>query len=80
MSSEAISAFLKAIQHDDNLKTQLMAADADVAAIAKAAGYELDASALTALTDLLSEAELDSVAGGAVKEGGSHYSVRDYAC
>ena len=73
MSSDVISAFMKAIEQDDNLKTQLMAADADVLAIASAAGFELDAQALAQLQSRLPDSHLDAVAGGSWFAGSTHY-------
>jgi predicted ribosomally synthesized peptide with nif11-like leader len=64
MLSDVIAAFIETVKNNDALKAQLMAPDADVMAIAKAAGHDLDAAAVAALRAELSDAELDAISGG----------------
>ena len=67
MSEEQLKAFLEKVKGDTSLQEKLKAAaDANaVAAIAKAAGFVLSADDLKqASLTMLSETELESVAGG----------------
>ena len=71
MSEEQLKAFLEAVKADAGLQEKLKAAtDADaVVAVAKAAGFGISADALKkAQTDLVSEEELEGVAGGLLTE------------
>ncbi len=68
MSEEQLKAFLEKLQGDTSLQKKLKAAaDADaVTAIAKEAGFSISADDLTKAQSELSDAELESAAGGAV--------------
>ncbi len=74
MSEEQLKAFLENVKGDTSLQEQLKAAaDSDaVLAIAKEAGFSISADDLTkALPIELSDEELEGVAGGLNKSGGS---------
>ena len=64
MSEEQLKAFLEKVQGDTSLQEKLKAEDADVMAIAKAAGFSLSADDLKNAPSEISDAELESVAGG----------------
>ena len=67
MSEDQLKAFLEAVKADAGLQEQLNAAGdaAAVVAIAKAAGFVISAEELKRTqTEILTEAELEGVAGG----------------
>ena len=66
MSEEQLKAFLEKVKADTSLQEKLnAAADANaVAAIAKEAGFMIPAEDLTKAQSVLSEEELEGVAGG----------------
>ena len=66
MSEEQLKAFLEKVKGDTSLQEKLKAAtDADaVLAIAKAAGFMISADELKKARSVVSEEELESVAGG----------------
>ena len=66
MSEEQVKAFLEKAKVDTSLQEKLKAAaDANaVAAIAKEAGFSISADDLTKAQSVLSEEELEGVAGG----------------
>ncbi len=68
MSEEQLKAFLEKVKADTSLQEKLKAAaDANtVAEIAKETGYSISADDLTKAQSELSDAELESAAGGAV--------------
>ncbi len=74
MSEEQLKAFLEKVQVDTSLQEKLKAEDADVMAIAKAAGFSLSADDLKNAPSEISDAELESVAGGG-HSGGPCQSV-----
>ena len=74
MSEEQLKAFLEKVQCDTSLQEKLKAEDADVMAIAKAAGFSLSADDLKNAPSEISDAELESVAGGG-HSGGPCQSV-----
>lgn len=65
MSTQQIKAFLEAVKADKGLQDKLKsAADADaVAAVAKAAGFVVEASDINAQVDLC-EDDLENISGG----------------
>ena len=65
MSEEQLKAFLEKVKDDTSLQEKLKAAaDANaVAAIAKEAGFSISADDLTKAQSVLSEEELEGVAG-----------------
>ena len=79
MSEEQLKAFLEAVKADAGLQEQLKAAaDADaVVTIAKAAGFVISADALKKSLSLLSEEELEGVAGGGQLNLGKGFSRYD---
>ncbi len=68
MSEEQLKAFLEKVKSDTSLQEKLKAAaDANaVAAIAKEAGFSISADDINKAQSELSDAELESAAGGAV--------------
>ena len=66
MSEEQLKAFLEKVKGDASLQEKLKAAiDANaVAAIAKEAGFNISADAITKAQSEISEKDLESVAGG----------------
>ena len=64
MSEEQLKAFIAKIQSDDLLQKQLKAEGADVLAIAKAAGFSLSKDDLALCQHNISDAELETSAGG----------------
>jgi predicted ribosomally synthesized peptide with nif11-like leader len=66
MSEEQLKAFLEAIKADAGLQEQLQAAaEADaVVAIAKAAGFVISVEELKNAKSLITDEELESLAGG----------------
>ncbi len=64
MSEEHLKAFIAKVQADSSLHDQLNADGADPVAIAKAAGFSITTEDLEAHRQLLSEEELEGVAGG----------------
>ena len=64
MSEEQLKAFLEKVQADTSLQEQLKAEDADVVAIAKAAGFSITTEDLKEHRQTLSDDELEGVAGG----------------
>lgn len=68
MSEEQLHAFLTALAHSPELQEQIRADDADIQAIAAAAGFQLSAEDLKAAVELgdheLSADDLERVAGG----------------
>lgn len=66
MSEEQLKAFLETVEADPALQEQLKSAgDADaLVAIAKAAGFTIDAAELLNARHELSDGELEDVAGG----------------
>ena len=64
MSEEQLEAFLAKVQSDASLQEQLKAEGADPIAIAKAAGFTITQQDLLRQASELSDAELESVAGG----------------
>ena len=73
MSEEQLKAFLEKVKGDTSLQEKLKAAaDANaVAAIAKEAGFSISADDLKIAQSDLSDEELEGVAGGLNKSGGS---------
>ena len=69
MSEEQLKAFLEKVQVDTSLQEKLKAEDADVMAIAKAAGFSLSADDLKNAPSEISDAELENVAGGGHSAG-----------
>ena len=69
MAEEQLKAFIAKVQADTSLQEQLKAQNADVIAIAKAAGFVIQTSEVLdgaqANRANLSENELESIAGGA---------------
>ena len=67
MSEEQLKAFIAKVQADTSLQEQLKAEGADPVAIAKAAGFIITEAEVNASKRRdLSDAELDSVAGGTI--------------
>ena len=64
MSEEQLKAFITKVQADASLQEQLKAEGADPIAIAKAAGFTITQQDLMRQASELSDAELESVAGG----------------
>ncbi len=64
MSEEQLKAFIAKVQADPSLQEQLKAEGADVAAIAKAAGFSISIEDLNTHRQTLSGDELEGVAGG----------------
>ena len=64
MSEEQLRAFIAKVQADTSLQEQLKAEDADVVAIAKAAGFSITTEDLKEHRQNLSDDELEGVAGG----------------
>ena len=64
MSEEQLKAFLEKVQADTSLQEQLKAEDADVVAIAKAAGFSITTEDLKEHRQALSDEELEGAAGG----------------
>ena len=64
MSEEQLKAFIAKVQADTSLQEQLKAEDADVIAIAKAAGFSITTEDLKEHRQDLSDDELEGVAGG----------------
>ena len=76
MSEEQLKAFLDAVKADAGLQQKIKAAaDADaVVAIAKAAGFVISTEELLQTQNMLSDEELESVAGGCGPGGISLFS------
>ena len=64
MSEEQLKGFIAKVQSDASLQEQLKAEGADPIAIAKAAGFTITQQDLMRQASELSDAELESVAGG----------------
>ena len=65
MSEEQLKAFLEKVKTDTSLQEKLnAAADADVVAIAKAAGFTITTEDLNSHRQNLTDDELEGVAGG----------------
>ena len=64
MSEEQLKAFITKVQADTSLQEQLKAEGADVASIAKAAGFLITKEDLQANQQNLSDQELEGAAGG----------------
>ncbi len=64
MSEEQLKAFIAKVQADKSLQEQLNAEGAEPVAIAKAAGFSITTEDLNTYRQNLSDAELESVAGG----------------
>ena len=68
MSEEQLKAFIAKVQADTSLQEQLKAEGVDVLAIAKAAGFSITSSDISAhrqgLSEGLSDEELEGVSGG----------------
>ena len=64
MSEEQLKAFIAKVQEDSSLQEQLKVEEADVVAIAKAAGFSITTEDLKEQRQTLSDDELEGVAGG----------------
>ena len=64
MSEEQLKAFIAKVQADTSLQEQLKAEGADPVAIAKAAGFAITKGDLNDYKEVLSDDELERVAGG----------------
>ncbi len=64
MSEEQLKAFISKVQADTSLQEQLKAEEADVVAIAKAAGFSITNEDLVARRQILSNEELEGTSGG----------------
>lgn len=66
MGSHTLKALLLRLNEDSALLAKFSAPGADAIAIAADAGFDIDENDLRALPELLSDAELEGVAGGNV--------------
>ena len=84
MSEEQLKAFIAKVQADTSLQEQLKAQNADVIAIAKAAGFVIQTSEVLdgaqANRANLTENELESIAGGAAVRGARTSSTLGLIC
>lgn len=64
MSEEQLKAFIAKVKADTSLQEQLKAEEADLVAIAKAAGFVITTEDLNSHRQNLSDEELEGVAGG----------------
>ena len=64
MTQEQLKAFITKVQTDTSLQEQLNAEGADPVAIAKAAGFSITTEDLKEHTKLVSDDDLEGVAGG----------------
>ena len=71
VTESEVQRFLKAIGEQPELDARLRAEGADPVTVAAEAGFEFDADTLKAVLTEVSDAELDSVAGGIGVPGGS---------
>ena len=80
MSEEQLKAFIAKVQADTSLQEQLKVEGADVAAIAKAAGFAITTEDLKTARQNLSDAELEGMAGGNYTELKSCDPGRTVSC
>ncbi|WP_114992757.1 Nif11-like leader peptide family natural product precursor [Synechococcus sp. UW179A] len=80
MSEEQLKAFLEKVKADTSLQEKLKAEEADVVAIAKAAGFSITTEDLNSHRQNLTDDELEGAAGGALATRLTQKNLRACGC